>query len=300
MSNPSSLNRVLAEPYPILFVLIGWTHRYDGTEPVRGNHAFLHKNPRDNSEACAFLPGKDRIVAAGVGRGAIDAGRVHVVLVARDWDIPGRPRKLVGVYAGATIELDGDWAWASTKDFRLVPVDDRPTLSDRDWPGYSGMRRWARTSAEANPGLLRYFEWMRKYVTRRTAKAGMDNSGPVDQVYSDFVGRDGELRSHSVRHRVREARLREAKIQNTLKTEHDLRCEVPGCGFSFVERYGQLGVGYAQVHHLKPLSSAPKLGRATTLDDLAVVCANCHAMIHRFGASRNLSSVLPKRKSGRQ
>ncbi|WP_143218922.1 HNH endonuclease [Actinokineospora bangkokensis] len=54
-------------------------------------------------------------------------------------------------------------------------------------------------------------------------------------------------------------------------------CEV--CGFDFAAVYGERGQGYAEVHHRVPLhASGP---RRTRLDDLAVLCANCHRMIHR-------------------
>lgn len=50
-----------ASPHPcaVLFVLIGWTKRYDGTEVVKGNHKFLNKHPIDNAEARAFICQED-------------------------------------------------------------------------------------------------------------------------------------------------------------------------------------------------------------------------------------------------
>jgi 5-methylcytosine-specific restriction protein A len=58
------------------------------------------------------------------------------------------------------------------------------------------------------------------------------------------------------------------------------RCQV--CGFDFEARYGELGQRYIEAHHLTPFAD---LGdRPTTLDpsrDFAVVCSNCHRMIHR-------------------
>jgi 5-methylcytosine-specific restriction enzyme A len=64
-----------------------------------------------------------------------------------------------------------------------------------------------------------------------------------------------------------------------------LACEA--CDFDFEVRYGQLGTGFAECQHRAPLS---QLGGATrmTLDELAIICANCHRMIHR---SRPMLSV---------
>ena len=50
---------------------------------------------------------------------------------------------------------------------------------------------------------------------------------------------------------------------------------------------------YAQVHHLQPLSDRTMPGK-TSLDDLAVVCANCHVMIHRGGNCRALTNLIPQ------
>jgi 5-methylcytosine-specific restriction enzyme A len=44
--------------------------------------------------------------------------------------------------------------------------------------------------------------------------------------------------------------------------------------------YGELGRGHAECHHTLPLSEAAFV-RKTRLRDLAIVCANCHRMLHR-------------------
>jgi 5-methylcytosine-specific restriction protein A len=53
------------------------------------------------------------------------------------------------------------------------------------------------------------------------------------------------------------------------------------CNFDFKQRYGERGSNFIEVHHLKPVSS---LDEATLVDpktEMAVVCSNCHRMIHR-------------------
>jgi hypothetical protein len=104
---------------------------------------------------------------------------------------------------------------------------------------------------------------------------------------------EGKVLYRMVRHRSRERSLRQAKLDEASRLGQ-LRCEVPGCGFDFAERYGALGRGYAQVHHLHPLASVDVPSR-TTLADLAIVCANCHVMIHLEGKSRPLASLILRR-----
>ena len=56
-----------------------------------------------------------------------------------------------------------------------------------------------------------------------------------------------------------------------------LRCEI--CRFSFEKTYGKLGAEFIECHHLSPISAG---ARTTGLDDLALICSNCHRMAHRW------------------
>lgn len=79
--------------------------------------------------------------------------------------------------------------------------------------------------------------------------------------------------------RERSRRLRRAKIQEVERAGEGLSCEV--CAFDFRETYGELGEAYIEVHHRIPLHVSAEV--ESTLDDLALLCANCHRMIHRRG-----------------
>lgn len=69
---------------------------------------------------------------------------------------------------------------------------------------------------------------------------------------------------------------------------HGTTCMV--CGFSFAEMYGAWGDGFAVVHHLQPLGISDADERETnSATDLAVLCANCHCMVHR---RRNVALTL--------
>ena len=108
----------------------------------------------------------------------------------------------------------------------------------------------------------------------------------------ELAGFEGQERKRFVQHRRRENSMRRHKIEDALAKAGKLVCEVPKCEFDFAKRYGPLGKGYAQVHHLVPLHRAPKTGRKVTLKDLAIVCANCHAMIHAGGECRPLEGLI--------
>lgn len=81
-------------------------------------------------------------------------------------------------------------------------------------------------------------------------------------------------------HRVRErnASLVLKKKAAAKQQRGKLACEA--CGFDFADRYGERGADFIECHHTAPVSTL-KPGSRTKLADLALVCANCHRMIHR-------------------
>ena len=44
--------------------------------------------------------------------------------------------------------------------------------------------------------------------------------------------------------------------------------------------HGLRGKGFIEAHHTKPVFKTLVEGSKTKLEDLALVCANCHRMIH--------------------
>jgi 5-methylcytosine-specific restriction enzyme A len=82
------------------------------------------------------------------------------------------------------------------------------------------------------------------------------------------------------RHRVpeRDRGLVKRKKQQARQRHGRLACEA--CTFDFEAFYGQHGAGYIECHHTVPLADAAG-PRTTRLADLAVVCSNCHRMLHR-------------------
>jgi predicted HNH restriction endonuclease len=128
------------------------------------------------------------------------------------------------------------------------------------------------------------------------ARAGLDDGAATDTASDtdeELRAFEGDAKRRFVLHRKRESRLRNRKIEATIAASVDsrIRCEVPGCEFDFEEVYGEIGRSFAEVHHLRPLSER-EVSKETTLSDLAVVCSNCHRMIHRNGQNRPLDELI--------
>jgi hypothetical protein len=69
-------------------------------------------------------------------------------------------------------------------------------------------------------------------------------------------------------------RAKAARLANTGKLE----CEA--CAFEFAAAFGQLGVGFIEAHHRVPVHKLDGSTK-TKAEDLALVCPNCHRMLHR-------------------
>jgi predicted HNH restriction endonuclease len=125
------------------------------------------------------------------------------------------------------------------------------------------------TPGTEHPVLYKFFN----QVAKRVAFNRNFTPNTADVVDNELAGFEGATKKLFIIHRKREARLRKLKIRQAQQlNKGHLICEVPNCGFNFAKRYGELGNGYAQVHHKTPLKDASRFGKKVALNDLAVVC----------------------------
>lgn len=78
-------------------------------------------------------------------------------------------------------------------------------------------------------------------------------------------------------------RERNAKViklaKEKFKAEHgELYCEA--CKFKFKDIYGDIGDDFIEGHHEIPVSEIPE-GYKTKVEDIILLCSNCHRMIHK-------------------
>jgi 5-methylcytosine-specific restriction protein A len=131
-------------------------------------------------------------------------------------------------------------------------------------------------------GMHRAAEELRRYGSLARLK-GDDKAGWVDAEPDGETGAEyaaaveGRVVQRLVNVRERDPKLRNAKIKQARKLTGAIACEA--CGFDFEKFYGELGEGFIHVHHRVPLHFSGET--ESTLDDLVLVCVNCHQMIHR-------------------
>ena len=95
----------------------------------------------------------------------------------------------------------------------------------------------------------------------------------IDNADNAISVTEGRLRLVTHYARERDRNIIKSKKRHAL-TNQNLKCEV--CNFSFIDKFG---VEFIECHHKTPISQSGVT--ETTLDDLGLVCANCHRMLHK-------------------
>lgn len=77
--------------------------------------------------------------------------------------------------------------------------------------------------------------------------------------------------------------VRNPKLAKQVKEQRGYVCEA--CGFDFKLKYGDRGEKYIECHHENPLSERSEKewneNLNTSVNDVKLLCSNCHRMIHR-------------------
>jgi len=131
----------------------------------------------------------------------------------------------------------------------------------------------------------------RDLETAISAYKALTFRGGLDPIAEDTDG-DAPAGSGSLieqrRYKMHRRIERNPKAAKAAKRHHGMRCQA--CAFEFKERYGEIGSGHIEAHHLKPIGSLNE-GEVVSYDiaaDFAVLCSNCHRMIHKSSDPSNL------------
>jgi hypothetical protein len=115
-----------------------------------------------------------------------------------------------------------------------------------------------------------------KQFARLTVARELDKSGRIEEVVCIYEELVGEGLEHAHIYRRLAVIYRQAK-------RYDDEIRVMEKGFEvwrdFETTYGTLGRGFAECHHKLSLSETGPT--RTRLRDLAIICPNCHRMLHR-------------------
>jgi len=139
------------------------------------------------------------------------------------------------------------------------------------------MRRGGRLDAEVWDEFADEPESLTRLARAIRGEAGLQDAFPLPPVELEEEVSEGRLLFRRHRDRERSPALVKKKKRRVLSDKGRLACEV--CDFEFGRAYGKHGEGFIECHHLVPLAGSGV--SVTRLRDLALVCSNCHRMLHR-------------------
>lgn len=142
---------------------------------------------------------------------------------------------------------------------------------------------------EIEPGESGAFGARRKFWQLDIEKSRIDN-----------LKRPGTFPEGKVVERLHKARERNGNVVRLAKAkfkEKYKRLFCQACGFDFGKVYGSIGQDYIEGHHTVPVSQM-KANHTTKVQDIAMLCSNCHRMIHikrPWLSMKDLSKLISRR-----
>ncbi len=229
-------------------------------------------------------------------KGAVSAGRTRVDVRSRKHSWMREEVILaLDLYLEKGMARRADWDELSAL-LRVWPVEEHlaedPTF--RNWQGVrnklynlqslgTGGERGRPNAGRATEEVWAEFGRDRERVARaageiRTAvRDAIEARTPGREDEDDYVADESSVVVVTHRRRERNREIVHRKRRQVRETTGALACEA--CGFDFEARYGEAARDLIECHHLRPVSQL-RPGERTRLEDLRVVCPNCHRLIH--------------------
>ena len=280
---------------PILFCNVGWMKLYNGIDGDSIQRGGSYNHEAVGHEVCNFSDvdtkvygyvqptGRLNISRLGAGKNDDYAGGVTIIWTASP---NSGGTAIVGWYKNAKVYRDPQPIKKPTRlqkknginnylisalasDTTLLPVNERSFMIPRAIKGGIGQSNvWYADKPES----AELVERVHVFVNSRS---DIDRLPDIDAEVKVFEG-NPRLVAHLKLER--NTTIIKKKKYDVLAGVGVLGCEV--CGFDFSKFYGDHGRDFCEVHHLTPLHNSDGIV-ATELSDLAVVCSNCHRIIHR-------------------
>jgi 5-methylcytosine-specific restriction protein A len=130
---------------------------------------------------------------------------------------------------------------------------------------------------------------MARLYSMLIARGGRDTF--EDVVTKEETKTEGDTIIERRRYRQHRKLERNSSAGAKVKALHGYICQC--CGFDFQAVFGALGAEYIEAYHLTPLSELPE-DVPVSQDperDFAVLCGNCHRMIHRKEAPKTVEGL---------
>jgi 5-methylcytosine-specific restriction protein A len=127
---------------------------------------------------------------------------------------------------------------------------------------------------DAGPEIEILREWALRFVAAIIAVLPLDGGSEEIPPDNQQGFPEGAATTVTVNRYERDRRNRAAAI-----AIHGSRCK--GCDMSFSERYGEIALGFIEIHHIVPVAKMPPMYIVDPSKDLVPLCSNCHSVVHR-------------------
>lgn len=127
---------------------------------------------------------------------------------------------------------------------------------------------------DAGPEIELLREWALRFAAAVIAVLPLEGGNDIPPADNQQGFPEGAVTTVTVNRYERNRRNRAAAI-----AIHGIRCK--GCDMSFSERYGEIALGFIEIHHLVPVSKMPTGYIINPVNDLVPLCSNCHSVVHR-------------------
>lgn len=298
---------------PILFCNVGWMNRYNGIAGDSIERGGKYNKHSVGHEVCNFTnnqgfvygyvqPVGDSIKLEKLGASKNDE-KIEGVTVVWTAGPESGGTVVVGWYEDATVFRDlqsiekpnalqtknGVTSYrvkVPANKATLLPVERRELIIPRAVKGGIGQSNvWFADKEESQEIVDQVLELIET--------GGTSYLPDVDQSKSIIEG-NPRLVAHL--RRERNAAIVKQKKSTVLKATGKLCCEI--CGFDFKKIYGDIGDGFCEVHHIHPLHKSDGNVK-TELKDLAIICSNCHRIIHRVDPMPSIEKFAKQLRRGR-
>ncbi len=185
-----------------------------------------------------------------------------------------------GIYINKNIDIEKLGIEVRYKKFYFLnPLDSRKSYGG---PTPLDKKVWNKFKSEFTEEKIKQRGRLEKEAERIIASSenSRGNKDSGEKIEYDIYGsrKEGNKVSRLQETRERDPGISRKKKQQVLKGKGFLACEA--CSFIFKDFYGKHGEDFIECHHTKPVAKMEH-NDVTSLSDLALVCSNCHRMIHK-------------------
>jgi 5-methylcytosine-specific restriction protein A len=143
-------------------------------------------------------------------------------------------------------------------------------------------------------------QYMLRAYSSFVEQGGFDSPEDLEEAASHNQADKQSVIIEKLRRKMHRAIERRSGVAEKVKKALGCKCQV--CGKRMEEVYGDIGKGYIEVHHKRPLSTLDEDVQVEfdAKQDYAVLCANCHRMIHRLPDPSNVELLKNMIKLAKQ